>query len=657
VGYWNSVKYRRVLTALACAALAWIPAQAQSGLRTVFVIVLENHNWSQVKDAANAPYLNNTLLPHAAHAEQYYTPPGNHPSLPNYLWLEAGTNFGIRDDNDPSSNHQKSPAHLVTQLRNSGISWKAYQEDIDGRACPLTRVRSYAPKHNPFVYFEDVTNSNDTSSAYCTAHVRPLTELANDLKSDAVAQYVFITPSLCSDGHDSCAPVNDPARQTDNWLAVNVPAILNSGAYQNGGALFITWDEGDNDSDGPLGLVLLSPYAKDGGYSNVIRYTHGSLLRTVEEIFGMSPLAAAASQPDLGDLFRVPIDLTAVAGSGQVALHWSAVTGAVSYSVRRGTGSGGPYSTVVASGLSKTSYTDTTAVNGATYYYVVTSLDGSGESLPSNQAIAWPAAPAIVSAAINGASFRSPGVVAPGSIVTVFGSGFGSKDSLAAFPATSVNGVSVLFGSTPAPIFAVADGQINVLAPTELPTTGTMNLTVQNAGGGSVPLRVNLAPAAPGLFFYSDPKVSTRRNAVALTANTAWIAMPLSMAASLELPTNCSVLGPTALCAQPAHPGDSLQIYVTGLGKATPNGDPSGAALLTGNVAPVNGTPLYRTIATPTVTIGGLPAEVQFSGITPGYSGLYQVNVSIPANVAPGDYVPLQIMMAGVSDSATIAVQ
>lgn len=83
-----------------------VPAWGQTGsIKTVWIILMENHNWSQIKGSKSAPYINSTLLPMASHAEQYFNPPGNHPSLPNYLWLEAGTNFGVTDDNAPSSHH------------------------------------------------------------------------------------------------------------------------------------------------------------------------------------------------------------------------------------------------------------------------------------------------------------------------------------------------------------------------------------------------------------------------------------------------------------------------------------------------------------------------------------------------------------------------
>ncbi|MBZ5610451.1 MAG: hypothetical protein LAP38_19490 [Acidobacteriia bacterium] len=265
-----------------------------------------------------------------------------------------------------------------------------------------------------------------------------------------------------------------------------------------------------------------------------------------------------------------------------------------------------------------------------------------------------------IGSVLNGASFGSTGVVAPGSIVSIFGAGFGTKDNNSAFPATSVNGATVQFGAIPAPIFALAatQGQINVLVPNELPTSGTVNLTVQTGAGVTPEFPINLAPAAPGMFFFTDPLNPLRRNAAAVVANTAWIAMPLSMAAAFGIPSNCAALSAGTLCGQPAHPGDYLQIYVTGLGKATPNGDPAGAVLATGSVAPASGNPLYETVSTPSVVIGGLPATVVFSGIAPNYAGLYQVDVQIPAAVTSGDDVPIQISMPGsATDSASIAIR
>src|SRR6266699_3673455 len=178
-------------------------------IKTVFVIVMENNDWSSIRGNSSAPYINNTLLPQSSYATQYLNPPGNHPSEPNYLWLEAGTNLGVSNDNPPSDNHQHTTAHLVTLLQNAGLSWKAYQEGIDGKTCPLVDNYPYATRHNPMIFFDDVTGTNHPNSASCIAHERPYGELATDLQNNTVANYNFITPNVCDDMHDSCSPTND----------------------------------------------------------------------------------------------------------------------------------------------------------------------------------------------------------------------------------------------------------------------------------------------------------------------------------------------------------------------------------------------------------------------------------------------------------------
>lgn len=278
-------------------------AQTGSHIRTVWLIILENRNWPEIKGSKDAPYINHTLLPMASYAEQYFNPPGMHPSLPNYLWLEAGTNFGILDDDPPRVRSQSTREHLVTLLNRQGITWKAYQEAISGRRCPLADSYPYGVRHNPFVYFDDVTGNRNPRSRYCIAHIRPFKELARDLKADHVAQYNFITPNVCNDMHDRCRPIRNEIAQGDRWLARNLPPILRSRAYREGGAVFITWDEASL-ADGPIGMIVLSPFAKGKGYASSLHYTHGSTLRTIQEIFGVTPLLGDANrQLDLGDLF------------------------------------------------------------------------------------------------------------------------------------------------------------------------------------------------------------------------------------------------------------------------------------------------------------------------------------------------------------------
>ncbi|MGH9432636.1 MAG: alkaline phosphatase family protein [Terriglobia bacterium] len=300
---------------------AWsTPAQEEGAaathhIRTVFIILMENHNWTgdvrslNIKGNPAAPYINGTLIPMSSYTNNYSNPPGNHPSLPNYLWLEAGTNFGILNDNDPSSNTQSTTFHLVDQVENAGLTWKAYEENIPGTNCPLVNTGPidpdgdplYAVRHDPVVYFDDVNGHLNPNSPRCIAHVRPFSELAQDLKDDTVASYNFITPNVCDDMHDNCA--GNPIAHGDTWLSKHVPAILDSYAFQSAGVLFITWDEANN-GDGPVPMIVLSPFAKGHGYTNQLLYTHGSTARTLQEIFGLTPLMRDAKrQQDLSDLF------------------------------------------------------------------------------------------------------------------------------------------------------------------------------------------------------------------------------------------------------------------------------------------------------------------------------------------------------------------
>ncbi len=166
-------------------------------------------------------------------------------------------------------------------------------------------------KHVPQVFFDDVAgNPPSSSAAPCTANVVPFTELATDLSANAQARYDFIVPNLCDDMHGDLLFQNicvqgltDTVNLGDTWLKNNLPAILASQAYANVGAVFIVWDEGSGSSgDNPMGMVLVSPKAK-AGYSNTTHYDHSSTLKTIAEIFGVTPPRASASATDLGDLF------------------------------------------------------------------------------------------------------------------------------------------------------------------------------------------------------------------------------------------------------------------------------------------------------------------------------------------------------------------
>jgi hypothetical protein len=304
----------KILLVALLVSLSGTVAVAQSDAPIVFLIVMENHNWSGsggISGSSEAPYINKTLVPMSATAGNYLNPPGNHPSLPNYLWMEAGQNFGVHADGLPSEYHQSTHAHLSELLHNAGIPWRAYEESISGKVCPLepegpldsSGSNLYQPRHFPQVYFDDMTNDGDPKSSYCIQAARPFTALASDLKDNNIGRYNFVTPNMCDDGHDPCG--GNAIAHIDTWLKDNLPIILNSAQYKAGHVVvFISADEAEN-GDGPIPFLALGSGVKRG-YKNDIYYTHSSLLRTLEEIFKVSPmLGGAASATDLRDLFSV----------------------------------------------------------------------------------------------------------------------------------------------------------------------------------------------------------------------------------------------------------------------------------------------------------------------------------------------------------------
>jgi len=290
-------------TDVACRPLSTTRAARPNGWGgTVFTIVMENHSADQIFGSSDAPYIN-ALAAQGAVASGYHDS-YVHPSEPNYLWMVAGENFGILNDGDPGpSNTISATAHLADQIEHAGLTWKAYEEGM-GAPCGLFSHDRYAAKHDPFVYFGDVNGWNGVTfapGARCNDHVVDYTQLAADL-AGSLPDYVFITPNLDHDMHDGTVA------EGDAWLASQVPLLLASDAYKNGGALFLVWDEGAEQDDDPPFLVV-SPHARAGTVSSTA-YDTSSFLLTVEKILGVDALPCAAQpaavQP-MSDLFAVPL--------------------------------------------------------------------------------------------------------------------------------------------------------------------------------------------------------------------------------------------------------------------------------------------------------------------------------------------------------------
>ena len=261
---------------------------------------------------------------------------------------------------------------------------------------------------------------------------------------------------------------------------------------------------------------------------------------------------------------------------------------------------------------------------------------------------------------VNGFSSAAANVVSPGELIAINGGNMGTKDDLSVFPATSTQGISVTMDNIPVPLFYMYPSVARVYAvvPTEIGETGNGVIVVTNAQGNSS-IAVRRAAAAPGISRTQDPTKPSRQIAMAVFANTAWRVVPAATATALGWPNNCKSgnLDPTMTCGQPASVGDTLQMYVTGLGKVVPDGDPNGTPLPTGQAAPASGQPLYWSLLKPNVTVGGVAAPVQFWGMTPGVAGMYQISFQVPNRAPTGDDVAVVVTIPGQSsDSATLSI-
>lgn len=264
-------------------------APAKHKLAHIFVILEENKPFTSVIDASDAPYIN-SLAGKYALATNYSAI--THPSLPNYLALTSGSTDGVTTDCDPSA-CSVNVKNIADELEAAHLSWREYAESMPSN-CYAGNSGEYAVRHDPFVYYQDITSN----ASRCDEHVVPFTQLASDLKSTATTpDFAFITPNLCDDMHD-CAVASG-----DNWLASEVPKILNSPAFTSQNSLLvITWDEGDA-ADNRIPTIFAGASVKPG-YQSTANYNHYSLLKTIENNWNLAPLTSndRAASP-ISDIF------------------------------------------------------------------------------------------------------------------------------------------------------------------------------------------------------------------------------------------------------------------------------------------------------------------------------------------------------------------
>lgn len=282
----------------------------------VIVILMENTTLATLQtqmSGTGAPNLAAMKSKYASGADYHGVA---HPSLPNYIALTSGDTQGIGCDCKPdpmqgtcnigtcnlllgSCSCNKAVAHIGDQIDTAKKSWSEFAEDM-GTPCNTVDKGSYAARHVPFLYYDNVR----TDAQRCAARVVDL----GKFDPSAAPDFSFIAPNLVHDMHDPFPATATNIQNGDKWIGPEVDMIMKSAAYTSGGLLVVVWDEDDasgglGGSDDPIPIFVMSPYAKSGGYSSPTKANHYSLLATFEDGMGLPRIGKAGAATPLADYF------------------------------------------------------------------------------------------------------------------------------------------------------------------------------------------------------------------------------------------------------------------------------------------------------------------------------------------------------------------
>ncbi len=379
--------YYRVRATNASGDSAYSPAVA--ALTTpahVLVVVEENEDVATILgNTANAPYIN-TLIAGGAYFSDFHAI--THPSQPNYLALFSGSTQGVTTDDIPAS--QFAGPDLGSQLIADGQSFTGYSESLPavgslvetGGAIDPQGSPVYARKHNPWSDFSDVPTTDN----------QPFTSFPSDFTQ--LPALSFVIPNLEDDMHDGTV------NQGDTWLQANLGAYA-TWAKTHNSLLVVTWDEDESGDDANvIPTFVYGQAVKTGTYSETI--THYSLLRTLEDMYGLTRLGMAASAAPIQDVWNpvstitapsAPSNLLATAvSSTQINLTWTDNSNnETGFIVERSVnGATGWTALTPAPGVNATSFSDSTGLSaGMPYFYRVRATNSAGASANSNVATAY----------------------------------------------------------------------------------------------------------------------------------------------------------------------------------------------------------------------------------------------------------------------------
>ncbi|GAA2476914.1 alkaline phosphatase family protein [Streptomyces longisporus] len=290
-----SKRTRRPLTALAgavaltatsvgvwAATTSAAQAAALPAPDHVVVVVMENHAYSQVIGSSSAPYINNTLKAGGANLTQSYAL--THPSEPNYYMLFSGSNQGRTDDSCVNVGSISAP-NLASELIAAGQTWKSYNESLPSQGSTTCSSGNYAQKHNPWFGFSNVpTNTAMTFAQFPTDYT-------------TLPKVSFVIPNLCSDMHDCSVSTGD------TWIKNNLGAYA-TWAQTHNSILAVTFDEDNKLSGNRIPTLFYGQHVAPGS-SDATTYNHYNVLRTLEDLAGLSAHAGnAASASDISGIWN-----------------------------------------------------------------------------------------------------------------------------------------------------------------------------------------------------------------------------------------------------------------------------------------------------------------------------------------------------------------
>jgi acid phosphatase len=245
----------------------------------IVVVMEENHSFNDIIGSSSAPYINSLATSGALFTQSFAV---THPSEPNYLAIFSGSTQGVTNDSCP---HTFSANNIGNELRTAGFSFTGYSEGLPSDGSTVCTSGEYARKHNPWVNFSDLPTSVN----------KKFSEFPSSTNFASLPTLSFVVPNLLDDMHDGTI------QQGDTWLKNNINAYA-QWAKANNSLLIVTWDEDDGSQSNQVPTLFSGAHVATGKFSEKI--THYSILRTIEDAYGLGHLGNSASATPITDAFN-----------------------------------------------------------------------------------------------------------------------------------------------------------------------------------------------------------------------------------------------------------------------------------------------------------------------------------------------------------------